>query len=1046
MKLFILHISDLHITEDMDLSQVQASHVAGVLQRHTLNPAEESVLILVSGDVTFSGKLEEYLVAIDYFTSLRTHIQELGIDDVTFIFVPGNHDVDFSSTSASTRQIVLKNRDSLTSLDTSSLGLVLNAQSNFWDFMEVFSGKTVSSPIKKLVDSLTLEYYGKKIGLLMVNTSWASAKKEKPSTLVTDQGIFEQFSTTDKFKEFRECDIRLSLLHHPYQWFEEESKKHLQSYLEDVSDMIVFGHEHLSNIYVKDNFTERKNYYIHGAALVPHDLEGSAFNLMELELDNMTESLFCYYKGPVDALYDMVDNPVKKRRISIERYKKDNVHLKQEFYDRWLNDLGYTIHHKYANELKLDDIFVLPDFGQYLGKDKYIYVKDNDYYDIILNSKRIIISAEDQYGKTTILKDLYKYFLDNKIIPLYLQGEDIKFGKEDDIRKYLENAYGKQYQDSCLNMIAQSSSDSKVVLIDDFDSIMLSKVSLEHFYSVIMSKFDYVVITTKDTGILNRSDCMELINEIHDEYVHLFILESGKYVLNKLVRKWLRLNETFKQIVDPVAFDSKVDELFKRVLGVQNESLFEHTILSQLTILSILDSDYDEKNISQYAHVYKPLITMQIIRAFASDQHNITKTLAILGVIAYRVYIIGENNPTYMFDDTLVQDSIHEYFEDFGERMGITKLINVAIESELFVETESSLYRFKYNYVYYYFVAQYLYNNAVDSNILYENIHYEPNANILLLLSYEYGSRNNPVFDQLVSRVDKMYDEYELYDFQKINSFSNPEYIRDVITEQKEVAATPEEFEKVDEQRANYLQSVDESDKKRRKLVKEISDNDGLDMVKDLHSALKTLEIISEILKNYSPQIKKDSKEKAITKSISLIQRITYYFSLELEKSLLSIQEFMHEKIEKDEEISIPENSTEVLNSVVAYLSRIWERVVYSSLGRAEKIVDNKSLIEFFQTIRNNNGGNFYKITAIMQKIKNMEGHFPISDIEKFLSKDNPDYFSKSLLNHFIFQSLKIRKYDYREKQRVLALINNQKAEAFLTVEHAKHDSRNIVK
>ncbi len=1046
MKLILLHLSDLHITEDMDFTHAQANHVASVVSRHSMNPQNEVILIIVSGDITFSGKMDEYMVAVDYFTSLRSKIRECGIEDITFVFVPGNHDVDFGDSNIATRKIILKNMDRSESLDTSSLSLVLNAQSNFWDFMELFSGKSVGIPEKKLIDSITFKYNEKSIGILLINSSWNSTKKETTSSLVADQKIFETYKESSKYCSFSNSDIRISILHHPYQWFEGYSEKYLQDYLECVSDMIIFGHEHQSNIYVKDNFTERKNYYIHGAALIPHGVRESAFNLIELDLENMLESLFCYYKGPADELYDMIENPVNKRKISIDRYRRDNVHIKKEFYDNWINDLGYTVHHKYANELKLDDIFVVPDFGLSLGGEKYKYLKDNEYYEIVMSERKIIISGDDQYGKTTILKDLYKYFLDNSIIPLYIQGEKVKIGGEDDIRSFLESAYKQQYEDTCLNMITQSPKSNKVILIDDFDAIMLSKESLYQFYDSITNKFDYVIITSKDTTILNRSDCMELMNKMHDDFAHVFILESGKYVLNKLVRKWLRLNDAYKQVVDPVAFDSQVDDLFKRVLGVQNESLFEHTILSQLTILSILNSDYDEKNISQYAHVYKPLITLQIVRAFSNDQQDITKTLAILAIAAYRVFVLGENNPTVTFDEQLISDAIQEYYEGFGERMSITRLISVCVDSELFVLIDSGIYKFKYNYVYYYFVAQYLYENSIDNNILYDNIHYEPNANILLLLSYEYGSRNNPVFGELIRRIDNMYSDYDEYDFQKINSFSNPEYIKNVIVEQKEIASTPGEFESVDENRSHYLHSIDESDKRRRQLVKEINDNDGLELVNDLHSALKTLNIISEILKNYSPQIKREIKEEAIIKSISLIQRITYYFSIELEKSLAGIQEFMREKISEDEEVEISEDSTELMNRIIGYLSNMWERVVYSSLSRAEKIVDNRSLIEFFQGIKNDKESNFYSITSIAQKIKNMEGHFPISDIESFLSEDNADYFSKTLLNHFIFQSLKIRRYDYREKQKVLALINNQKAGAFLTIEQAKHGSRNTIK
>ena len=91
MRLGILHLSDIHFRRAGNPVEVRAHAIASAAASE--DPTVDFYLVVVSGDVAFSGNAEEYEVAKKFFAELRTHLQSVqNRSEVTFIGVPGNHD------------------------------------------------------------------------------------------------------------------------------------------------------------------------------------------------------------------------------------------------------------------------------------------------------------------------------------------------------------------------------------------------------------------------------------------------------------------------------------------------------------------------------------------------------------------------------------------------------------------------------------------------------------------------------------------------------------------------------------------------------------------------------------------------------------------------------------------------------------------------------------------------------------------------------------------------------------------------------------------
>ena len=106
MKLGILHLSDLHFRDTTNVLSDKTTEVIAAFQ--SADPLVEACIILVTGDLAFSGKSSEYGQALQFPEGLQKQLDGterprcLGI-----CMVPGNHDCDFTQDTP-VRQLVLE--------------------------------------------------------------------------------------------------------------------------------------------------------------------------------------------------------------------------------------------------------------------------------------------------------------------------------------------------------------------------------------------------------------------------------------------------------------------------------------------------------------------------------------------------------------------------------------------------------------------------------------------------------------------------------------------------------------------------------------------------------------------------------------------------------------------------------------------------------------------------------------------------------------------------------------------------------------------------
>jgi len=94
MEIALLHLTDIHIKTGNEPVLKRVKEIKGAL--HQGAPNVSACIVVISGDVAFSGFQTEYDAAFVFFEDLRTQIASLpSVKAVEFVVVPGNHDCDF---------------------------------------------------------------------------------------------------------------------------------------------------------------------------------------------------------------------------------------------------------------------------------------------------------------------------------------------------------------------------------------------------------------------------------------------------------------------------------------------------------------------------------------------------------------------------------------------------------------------------------------------------------------------------------------------------------------------------------------------------------------------------------------------------------------------------------------------------------------------------------------------------------------------------------------------------------------------------------------
>jgi hypothetical protein len=1006
MNLGILHLSDIHFRDTGNnpiLEKEDKIHRA--IQEHIFSL--DSLFIVVSGDSAYSGKNKEFELAFNFLVGLKERINYVKKMEIMFIIIPGNHDCDFSKEN-SVRNVLIDSiyNKQIKNIDHNIINTLCEPQYEFNNFMELFeSGKKLYSD--KMLRCYSFELNGHTIIFQCINSSWMSVLHEKPGSLYQPiqlySGILGQFKG----------DLVISVMHHPTNWLDPENRREVKTILEDSSDLILTGHEHESTVTMKTNFEGSFTQYIEGGVLQDsYDSENSSFNFLIVNLNESKQKLF-RYKWKMDIYVPILETDWINFFRSNSNEKSPFVI--SEKHKEFLVDPGITIRHPRKSIVHLEDIYIFPDVKiEKIDKkqdstDRFINLEQ------ILNNQsdeRTIIFGPENSGKTAFCKMAFSYYHRNGLVPVLINGEKINDGNFEEFIKLVNKNYCFQYSSDTLEYFRQLDNDRKVLIIDNIDKCKINEKALQKLMHNIVRIFKNIIITARDTVmftyIFGESD---EIDNVFDRFNKYQLMQFGHKKRAQFINNWITLGQSSH------ISDRELLEIHDRMSLDINTVIGNNYVPSYPLFLLIIIQNTESgmpHNIqhSSYGYYYELLITQSFINNRMRNQE----------IDAYYTYI---SELAFHFFDSNINEVSTEQFIRFNERFCREydirhdfSIISSRLVDSSILEHFDDKYRFKYPYIYYYFVAKYLSTNISEHKIrsiisnMCSRLHVEEFANIIMFLTHL--SKDPSILNEVYIHAQQVFSEAAPttleHDIKQFNS---------LVQELPEIVYRNMEVKKLREKR---LEVKDEIERKNMETASSQEvDNHSKPSVSDFtaknNMAFKTIEIMGQIVRNYYGSIKADEK--------FLLTEETYFIGLRALNSFLSI---ISENIERLANLiqriieEMDPNQSDIKNLARKFIFNLSCMVSFAFIKKVAESVGSRDLFETYRKISEVHQTNAVKLIEISIKLDQSRS-LPYYEIRTLKENFEDNLMAMVLLKILVIDHLYMYDTNYMEKQRICSLL-----------------------
>jgi Calcineurin-like phosphoesterase len=848
MKLLALHISDIHLKTSSERALERLKQVAPAIQN--LCDGETEVLVIISGDVVWSGEALQYATALKALLSLQEQLKtKLNKTNVQLFVTPGNHDCYLVGDLDARNHVLngVRSSATTTSIQPSSIKLCSEVQKNFNHFAQQLMAVTPLSSHDEILLEYGVPIGDQRIIVRCYNTAWMSTDPEKQGSL-----IFPERYMGVLCKEA--FDFSISVLHHPYGWLRSDNGLAFRKHLEATSDLVLTGHEHDGSQYEKKSFTGTATSYFEGAVFDDHhDADRSAFMSVLVDLGAQKQRVFKYDWKKTQ--YQQSESTSGWAAWSRGAKTANRDFAVAPTFLEYLNDLGVVISHPTRERLSLQDIYILPDFREIKGdtKSKSVnkLIEGDDFIEKMSGLKKSCIFGSQQSGKTCLAKKIFVHFYQSNITPVLIRGGDINGVTIEHAEKLLEKAFANQYVNPELPIFNQLDRDKVCIIIDDFEKA-LNPRGRARFLEALTERYERVCVLADDLLKLEELLTGDVGWKTMGSFGQFQIQEFGHLLRNRLIHRWYEIGSEY--VADPSELEDRVHRselLINDLLGRSYLPSFPVFILSFLQAHEL--GSPIATDAGTYGSLYEVLIT-GALASIKSKRFNLDTRRTYLSELAY--WLFCKNQTQFSDADWTVFHA--EYCEKFQSKAVKRDLKDELFEARMFVQLDG-LNRFRHPYYYYYFVARYFHNNLHLPEIrarietLCDQLDREEPANICLFLTHL--SKDPFILDTILARASKIFSEHEPAQFKDdLGFFKNLSQQLPSVT-----LSDGEDFVTRKERRLRQMDEAQASEIQGGELTQDV-----IDMVNRFKLAIRTLEVLGQIVKNFHGSLVGPDKLKLV--------------------------------------------------------------------------------------------------------------------------------------------------------------------------------------
>lgn len=853
MNIAIVHLTDLHFTAKTNLTiKIEPFCRAAIKDLRGI----EHVFVVISGDIAFSGKEEEYQSAKSFISTIKQLLHaELPRIKINFVITPGNHDCNFDF-DVQLRKNAIQSVNYLSLGDDSSvIDQCLIVQKDFWEFYSDF----YVVPNDKMFYQITEDVDGRTVAFHCINTAWMSKKNEDVGAIFYPVEKYNNVSTN-------QYSLNISVWHHPYNWFNpntaENNKKEFERFTERIATLHLFGHEHEQSFYVTENRSSGdKINLLSGKVFNEDKKKASGFQTIVISLDSMQGKVSKYDWD--NSMYNLVDS----YNIDCSKEKFRQFIMQDEFVEK-LEEVKIPLIFDNKRNVKQSEIFVYPDLD---GTNS-----DAPILESYLNSSRLIekefvhmvLDGDSQIGKTTLLNMLTLNLYDSGVYPILLTGKEVK---DVDIVKIVKKAFRQQYKVSGTEaeQFLQLNIESKALLIDDFQDCNLSSTKAKLLFEAATLHFGKVIIVLDSASVITPS----IKSEFHD--VKFYSIKAlGFKKRNELIERYMLLKDG-RNSINEQSFLENVKVSFDNVQAVLGDKLMPSYPIYILSILQAFDYKPLKQNETSFGYCYQTLIHYSLYKAGVAND-DIDTYFNVLTELAYE---FARKEVEVLSDSELTT-----FYADYQNKFICPKydtMIQALKKSKILHESDEG-FKFGYDYILYYLsakkIADIIHEDSGKKIVakLFEKLHVERNANILVFITHH--SKDISFIEESLLNSMLVLENITPITLEKQDPFYKE--IEEIVEQLKndliEINRTPKE------ERDNMLMEQDKRAREIERTKVEFDEDAVVEARKVLlpfQRSFRSIEIVGQIIKNRKGSLHKSKLTEMISELYTTGFRTIGYYS-----------------------------------------------------------------------------------------------------------------------------------------------------------------------
>ncbi|MDO9204056.1 metallophosphoesterase [Methylotenera sp.] len=993
MAAMILHLSDIHIKGIADPILKHANEIAACT--YNALPDASAVFILISGDIAFSGKAEQYDAARTLLNQIKVAIQAEKNVQVHFVIAPGNHDCDFDRDNA-LRQMAIKclNEGSYP-IDNAVIDQCTAVQEDFFNFKKSLESE-IKSTGDKLWETLVFEVDEKSIVFDTLNLSWVSRLHEEQGGVVFPHDHY-------LFKQAESAHVRVVVMHHPLNWFNQSSYRSFRQFVRTLATIIITGHEHQANAGENIDTESSISAYIEGDVLQDNNgLVNSAFNLITLDLDEDTykSNRFAWKEKRYESTEEGSWSDYRK----LPPKRHNTFEIQNEFRQK-LDDAGANFQYPGRTKISLSDIFIYQDLLE-AGSDKRPgnFINSKALVDPDKTAKGVLLEGEEKVGCTSLLYRLYDQYHERGFVPLYIIGSDIKKNNPQDIDALIRKAVIEQYGDKAITNFEQLANEKKLLLLDDLDDSPARSIKdRAKALCSLRKRFGHFVVTV-GAFFEVRELLLEAASTDLLDFSHYQVQPFGYSLRGKLIKKWSSLGND--GTLDEAMMISKVDQVEKAMDVVMGKNIIPSMPLYLLTLLQSIEAGRSgDFNDSALGHYYDYLLTEGLLAAYVPKE----KLKEYYDYCTELSWYFHNKNCRELSRVELLEFNL--YFSTKFQTTDFNARLEKLIQSKVLMNRGGEYFSFRYPYIYYFLKGRYLNKNLSDIGIrgyleqCCKHLYVRENANTILFLAHHTNGNDDFVMRTILEALQSLFSENKPITFNK-----DTDKLALLISDAAKLkySGTPPEA-----YREKVNQARDQLDDGQDGLADKEEDGDSLSLIAQLVTLFKTVEISGQILKNQYSSIERDKKATILNELFSgPLRALSGFYEFINNNPDLLVAEIdsvlkIHHKL--DDELERKKISRQIIARLIQFTSLGFIYKASSSVGADTLREDIHSVVE-------KNG------TAAFQLIElgvllDSSSPIPRNFLLKLKENTKKDIVALSLINMLVVRHLYMFKTSEQDKQ-----------------------------